>query len=359
MNRRVSRFFCLLLALGCFASTPDLFARCGVERWSVKTGTDTDAHSIDLDFAHAQSTTIAHLITLKAPKPIPPDNRVAPTETSVFVVNATLTDYKLESGSTGDSDYHLVLEDDKGNTMVAEIPSPDCVASDSVLAAAIANARSEFDAQLRASSSFQTANIPVQVIGVGMFDFKHGQRGAAPNVIEIHPILDIVFNPTAAPPAGTDFDISLLSPIINLPQGGSSSETVIATATRGGAAPNATITVSGLPAGVNSHVTSLGNGKATIALSASDAAPVGSFPFTVTGTAGGRSHSQAASLSISAATKAPTGQQWEYQIVTATSDQDMIDKANQLGAEDWEMVSITRQGTNGWKAFFKRTKTNF
>jgi hypothetical protein len=37
----------------------------------------------------------------------------------------------------------------------------------------------------------------------------------------------------------------------------------------------------------------------------------------------------------------------------------MVDKANQLGTEDWEMVGIVRQGTNGWKAFFKRAKRDF
>src|SRR5262249_31008189 len=41
---------------------------------------------------------------------------------------------------------------------------------------------------------FQTANIPVQVTGVGMFDFLHGQAGVAPNGIELHPVLGIAFN---------------------------------------------------------------------------------------------------------------------------------------------------------------------
>jgi hypothetical protein len=39
-------------------------------------------------------------------------NRVPPTET-VFVLNATLTEYKLED----DSDYHVVLQDSGGKTM--------------------------------------------------------------------------------------------------------------------------------------------------------------------------------------------------------------------------------------------------
>jgi hypothetical protein len=35
-----------------------------------------------------------------------------------------------------------------------------------------------------------------------MFDFLHGQTGVAPNGIELHPVLNIVFNPGAANPFG-------------------------------------------------------------------------------------------------------------------------------------------------------------
>jgi hypothetical protein len=120
MNRAITRLSILLafLCLGSLCQLPG--QRCGTERWSVKTGTDADAGNVDL--ANARSTTIAELIALSPPQPIPPDNRFTPTETTVFVVNATLTDYKLEGGSHGDSDYHLVLQDQQGNTMVAENP---------------------------------------------------------------------------------------------------------------------------------------------------------------------------------------------------------------------------------------------
>src|SRR5262249_11729233 len=38
-------------------------------------------------------------------------------------------------------------------------------------------------------------NIPVRVTGVAMFDFPHeGQMGAAHNYIELHPVLEIIFN---------------------------------------------------------------------------------------------------------------------------------------------------------------------
>src|SRR5215813_13930694 len=88
---------------------------CGVERWSVKTGTDPDAHLVNLNAP--QSTTISTLRALTAPNPIPTNNRVAPTETTLWVINATLTEYKLET----DQDYHIVIKDASGNTMITEI----------------------------------------------------------------------------------------------------------------------------------------------------------------------------------------------------------------------------------------------
>src|SRR5215469_16601703 len=118
------------IALGCalciFCGTSQLCAQhCGTERWSVKTGMDSDAQNVNL--SGPQNTTIAQLVGLTPPKPIPPSSRFAPTEETVFVVNAVLTDYKMEGGANGDSDYHLVLDDSQGHTMIAEIPFPGCV----------------------------------------------------------------------------------------------------------------------------------------------------------------------------------------------------------------------------------------
>jgi hypothetical protein len=66
------------------------------------------------------------------------------------------------------------------------------------------------------------------------------------------------------------------------------------------------------------------------------------------------------SLEITAAGQATGTQQWEYQVISATSEQDIIDQADKLGAQEWEMVSVVRlQGSPGWKAFFKRLKRDF
>lgn len=162
---------------------------CGVERWSVKTGTDADIGSVKLTPTVAQ--TIAYLTSLAGQSSPPANNRIAPTEDTDYVVNATLTQYKLES----DSDYHLVITDGNGNTMIAEIPDPACVGSGSPFASQIQSARAAFDARYSVTTSFKSVSVPVQLTGIGFFDFNHGQTGVAPNAIELHPVLNIVFNP--------------------------------------------------------------------------------------------------------------------------------------------------------------------
>ena len=52
----------------------------------------------------------------------------------------------------------------------------------------------KFDAKFQTTGQFQTTNTPVRVVGVGFFDFHHGQNGVAPNLVELHPVLDVTFN---------------------------------------------------------------------------------------------------------------------------------------------------------------------
>jgi len=99
--------------------TSSLSAQCGVERWSVKTGTDADARLVNLN--SDTQTTIGALRALPAPPTLPASHRIQPTETTVFVVHATLVEFKLET----DSDYHLVIADASGKTMITEIPAPN------------------------------------------------------------------------------------------------------------------------------------------------------------------------------------------------------------------------------------------
>lgn len=180
------------------ASTPagegdgDVPGACGKERWAVKTGTDDDATRVASTPA---GTTIAALRAVPAPGQgeldAHPTQRIAPVETTVYRLSATLVEYKRET----DSDYHLVIADAAGLTMIAEIPSPSCVFG-GPFRPAIGQARQAFDARFPGAErqpSFRAAGVPVTITGVGFFDFPHGQTGVAPNAIELHPVLAIAF----------------------------------------------------------------------------------------------------------------------------------------------------------------------
>lgn len=179
---------------------------CGVERWGVKTGTDVDAGLVSTRFPVTAS--IAQLRSLSAPTSLPASNRVMPTELTTYSVDATLYEYKFES----DSDYHLVLQDAAGSTIIAEIPDPACVGAGSPFTSAIGGARASFDSNLAATTSFQTASVPVHLTGVGFFDYLHGQTGVAPNGFELHPVLSLTFG-AAGPPGSNGAAYHAISPV--------------------------------------------------------------------------------------------------------------------------------------------------
>jgi hypothetical protein len=289
VRRVVSAFAFLLIAS---LAPPDLLAQsCGVERWSVKTGTDADVSKVNL--SSSSSNTILTMRGWPAPNPIPANNRVSPYETTVWVLNATLVEYKLED----DSDYHLVLSDASGNTLIAEIPLPACVGSSSPFLSKITSARTAFNARYTPTGSFQTANIPVQITGVGMFDFLHGQTGVAPNGIEIHPVLSIVFNPSTSP----DFTISASPGSLSVASG-SSGSTTISTSVSGGFNSAVSLSASGLPSGATAtfsptSIAAPGSGSSTLTIATGTAA-AGTYSLTVTGTGGGKTHTTPLSLTI-------------------------------------------------------------
>src|SRR6266446_10027886 len=282
MNRRSLRILPLVaVAFALIATPPTAFGQCGVERWSVKTGTDPYSGLVNL--GSTTSTMISSMTALAAPNPIPPNNRVQPTETTVWVITATLTQYKLES----DSDYHLILDDGAGHTMIAEIPSPGCV-SGGPFASGITHARSQFDAVFTATTSFQTANVPVQITGIGMFDFLHGQTGVAPNGIELHPVIDVIFNPSQT----SDFSISSSPASVSIVQG-SNGTTTISTTISGSFNSAVALSSSGLPTGASASfsptsIAAPGSGSSQMAITVGSSTVTGTYNVTVTGTGGGK-----------------------------------------------------------------------
>jgi hypothetical protein len=233
---------------------------------------------------------------LTAPGTLPANNRVQPTETAVFTIMATLTEYKLET----DSDYHIVIADASGNTMITEIPMPSCVGAGSPFSTMIASARAKFDAQLTPTTSFQTANIPVQIKGVGFFDFLHGQTGVAPNGVELHPVLDIIFNPGNTNPDFTISAPSSLSVTAGNPVSGTVTTTVM-----GGFNSVIGLADSGLPTGATSSfnptpIAAPGAGSSTLTINTSTSTPPGVYTVAVTGTGGGVSHTTNIALTVTA-----------------------------------------------------------
>lgn len=257
---------------------------CGVERWSVKTGTDADAGKVTLQ--STTPTTIAGLASLSAPASLPANNRVLPTEATVFRLSATMTQYKLEA----DSDYHLVLSDGSGHTMIAEIPDPACVGAGSPLAGSIQKARGEFDAKYTATGSFQTANTAVTVTGVGFFDFLHGQTGVAPNGIELHSVLDLQFGT-----AGSN-TVTVTNPGSKTTTAGTATSLQVS-ASDSASGQTLTYAASGLPTGLAINTTSglvsgtpTTAGTYTVTLRATDstgASGSASFTWTVAGSGSG------------------------------------------------------------------------
>ncbi len=275
-------------------SAAHVSAQCNSERWSVKTGTDQDVSQVNL--SSRVSTTIQSLASLATPKSIPSNKRINSTEKTVWVVNATLVKFI----HAYDSDYHMVIKDSAGRTMIAEIPDPNCVASGSPFASGIAHARQQFDARFTASDEFQTVSVPVTVTGVGFFDYKEGQEGIAPNGIELHPILDIVFN--------ADFSLSSSSPSMTIARGDSGTATITSTISTGFNSAVA-LSVTGLPNGATatfapSSIGAPGNGTSNLTLALASTTPPGTYNVTVTGTGGGQTHTTNINLTVTTAGQA-------------------------------------------------------
>lgn len=176
------------------------------ERWAVKTAADTDAQAM---ISQAPTpTTIAALTALPVPPVLPLDGRSEGAEKTVWQLTATLREF----GREADGDYHMVLVDAQGNTMIGEIPNPgDITPSPSYFATQITGARTAFDAHFNlvedigapsalgapapaGASAFRQAGDTVTLTGLGYFDFAHGQNGVAPNAIELHPVIGITFD---------------------------------------------------------------------------------------------------------------------------------------------------------------------
>src|SRR2546425_6371337 len=144
-------------------------AQCGVERWDVKTMTDSAAEQVNLT---PSSATVEQLGTL--PIPIEFSRKAARLgpEFQTYTVRATLVEFKEQA----DGDIHMVIQGTSGESMIAEIPDPAC-AQGSRVEAQIARARAMFVHLFGqpSRSSWIEVNAPITITGVLFFDVQHGQ----------------------------------------------------------------------------------------------------------------------------------------------------------------------------------------
>ena len=169
---------------------------CGSERREVKQLLDDDAPNVA--FGDAIDSTVKRMGLLKRPAETGATRQTK--ERRVYRIRATFDSIPLSESSPGvklgykleenDNDIHLAVRDGSGNTMIVEFPDERCTegaqhrwamktARDALIAACTNPLKGTFK-ELHGSAT---------ITGVLFFDFAHHQRGRAPNVAELHPVL--------------------------------------------------------------------------------------------------------------------------------------------------------------------------
>ena len=174
---------------------PACGTRCGTARWAVKTLSDVDRARVNLTPVDA---TVEELGRLPRPARVPAERRVGPVELTTYRVTGCLG--ILDREPENDGDIHVIIGglENPRLSMVTEIPNPSCGGvCQSGLGPYYARARATLDSIIAAGVVSPACNndVPlVTIIGVGFFDRNHGQRGAAPNFIELHPVLALTLS---------------------------------------------------------------------------------------------------------------------------------------------------------------------
>lgn len=276
----------LMIASLC-ASTTIAAAQCGgTERWAVKDGTDDQASQVNL--ANPEVKAVGELLAIpQAHTPHDNTTRVIPDETHVYKVSAHLVKWKQESGATGDSDYHLVLTDD--------------------------------------TLSYT------------------GENGD--NTPTGHSFIGEIPNPDCL--SGKNNQFGTTSPFLPPPSGDGSLPTLsIATARKAmnDQFPNADLTGGWNDAGgIPVEVIGVGyfdppHGQTGRSPHNLELHPILAISFGQNAAGNPALGGQPANVSTSV--NAPTGQKWQYKMITANSAEELLMTANNLGAQGWELVGV-------------------
>jgi len=153
----------------------------------VKTLADPEAEKVKIN--SPETITIEELRALPPPAYAAANPR-STVEESVFTVDGFLVGYTLAA----DSDYHAVIRNAAGETLIIEFPNPGCLQGSKVIQQAM-RARTRFVQLIGTLPTghfvFLPKAIRVRVTGVVFFDRVHGQEGVAPNGFELHPVIGI------------------------------------------------------------------------------------------------------------------------------------------------------------------------
>jgi hypothetical protein len=174
----------------------------GAYRWPVRTAADDDV-------AKVGTTIVTTTIKALTDQPRPPDmplkavripnyqsRRASPVETTRWSVEANITAYKRQiSGG-----YRMTIGDADGNTMIAVAQDPKVLRSRSPLASEMGAVVRKLTRRFKFGPRFVKTEVSVRLVGLGFFNRWHAQSAGAPNVLELQPLLDIVFLVPDRPP---------------------------------------------------------------------------------------------------------------------------------------------------------------
>jgi hypothetical protein len=164
---------------------------CGSWRWPVKTGSDATRYQVSRTVSNTSVGYLDHLTPPASFGSYAQNHRIKWAEFRTWQIDrVTLVAVKLED----DNDLHLRLRSATGQDMIAEIPRPGCVSSASLWKTAITSARNAITSRYWISLyHWHYIYRSINIRGLGFFDEEHNVTGAAPNDIELHPVIYIRF----------------------------------------------------------------------------------------------------------------------------------------------------------------------
>jgi hypothetical protein len=161
---------------------------CEQENWPVKKLADIDAPFVDFV---PINTTVAEIGARRRPFADPPGNlRTDDLERRTFRITGDLVLTQLKE----DGDIHVVIADfATGQTMITEFIDTRCPGTErSLKKAEMLAARVAVEAACGpVTTSVRLLKGAITMTGVGFWDLVHPERGAAPNAVELHPVLSV------------------------------------------------------------------------------------------------------------------------------------------------------------------------